>query len=368
MTSSDSDHLVGDDASSSLWSLAMTALQLYREKRGTADVPRRVRAGGVALGEWVARCREDYWVGVLSIEHTRELDSIATWSWGPDRPGTWRHAYGLLAGYSSRRGTSVLTDEATIHGIDLQAWTVAQRQAYSEDRLPNSSIELLERLPGWDWDADTARWVQGITAAGLYIGNHGDLMGIERDTRVGAFRLGHWVQRCREDYRAGAMPVARAAALEALPGWSWKQPSMESWSDGLKALQCFISRVGHAAPTQGEVVDGFALGFWVTRRRRDYRAGMLSTERVADLEALPGWQWDPNEHRWRKGFAALAEYAAVHGHASPTRGERFDDYPVGDWVRAQRDAWTNGRLTADRVERLQSLPGWRWSPESRTSC
>ena len=341
--------------------MAIAALHLYLEKRGSADVPRRVRAGGVALGEWVSRCRDDYWLGVLSNEHTQELESIATWSWGPDRPGSWRHTYELLADYSARRGTAVLTDEVIVDGVDLQAWTASQRHAYAGDRLHKSSIELLERLPGWEWDADAARWVQGMAVAHQYVQSAGGLESVDRDTRVGAFQLGHWIQRCREDYRAGTMPGARSAALEALPGWSWKQQSMESWSGGLEALRRFISRVGHAAPTQGEVVDGFAVGWWVTRRRRDYRADTLSAERVAELEALPGWQWDPNEHRWQTGFAALVGYVEVQGHASPLRGERFDEYPVGDWVRAQRTAQARGRLPSEREACLEALPGWRWN-------
>jgi Helicase associated domain len=358
--------LVGDDASS--WGAAMAALHLYLEKRGTADVPRPVRAGGVALGAWVARCRDDYWFGALSEVRTQALESIATWSWGPTRPGTWRHAFELLADYSARRGTAVLTDDTTFDGVDLQVWTVAQRHSYAEHHLSDNSIQLLERLPGWEWDADTARWIQGIAAANLYIGSHGSLEGVDRDTRVGAFRLGHWIQRCREDHRADTMPAARAAALEALPGWSWKQPSAESWSDGWEALQRFISHVGHAAPPQGEVIDGFALGWWVTRRRSDYRAGTLSAERAAELEVLPGWQWDPNEHRWHRGFTALAGYVDVQGHAHPVRGERFDEYPVGDWVRAQRTARGKDRLPAIRAARLESLPGWLWSDDHGAGC
>lgn len=341
----------------------MTTLHLYREKRGSADVSRRVRAGGVALGAWVARCRDDYWLGALSAEHAHELESVAGWSWGPDRPGTWRHAFNLLAQYSARRGTAVLTDGTAVDRIYLQAWTATQRQAYLEDRLPHSSIQLLEQLPGWEWDADTARWIQGVAAAQRYIESRGSLERVERDTWVGVFRLGHWVQRCREDYRAGTMAAARSVELGALPGWSWKQRSTESWSDGVEALQHFISRAGHAAPPQGEVVGGFALGWWVTRRRRDYRAGTLSSERVAELEALPDWQWDPNEHRWQTGFAALAGYAERYGHASPVRGERFDEYPVGDWVRTQRSARNDGRLCSLRASCLEALSGWHWNDD-----
>lgn len=346
----------------------MTALLLYREKRGSADVPRRVRAGGIALGAWVARCLDDYWLGALSHDHTHELELIAGWSWGPTRPGTWRHAFDLLADYTARRGTAVLTDQVTFDGVDLQAWTTAQRQAYVEFRLPDSSIQLLEHLAGWVWDADTARWVQGLAAAEIYIERNGSLTDVTRGTRVGAFRLGHWIQRCREDHRAATMPAARSSVLESLPGWSWKQPGTESWSIGLEALRRYAFQEGHAAPLQGELVDDFPLGWWVTRRRRDYRAGALDPERAAQLEALPGWQWDPNECRWQAGLAALTGYAESHRHTNPARGERYDDYPVGEWVRVQRAARVQHRLSAIRAARLEALSGWRWneSPLTRT--
>jgi Helicase associated domain len=39
------------------------------------------------------------------------------------------------------------------------------------------------------------------------------------------------------------------------------------------------------------IVDGFALGAWVQRYRRDYQQGILPTERIAELESVPTWTW-----------------------------------------------------------------------------
>ena len=275
---------------------------LYCEKRGSADVAPRVRARGIALGKWVARCRDDYWHGALSAEHTNELESVDGWSWGPRRPGTGWNAFDLLAEYATRRGTAVLTDEARFDDVDLQTWTSAQRLAYAELRLPGTSIQLLEELPGWDWDADAARWVQGLVAARLYIESHGSLEAVIRETQVGVFRLGHWIQRCFEDYRAATMPAARSAALEALPGWSWRQPSLESWSAGLEALQRYISREGRK-PRRHRVR-------YSTNSRSDGGSpeGAATTEpaRLApsvrrELESLPGWQWEPERPSLAEG-------------------------------------------------------------------
>jgi hypothetical protein len=35
----------------------------------------------------------------------------------------------------------------------------------------------------------------------------------------------------------------------------------------------------------------FTLGRWVSSRRGDFKYGKLSAERIAALEAIPGWVW-----------------------------------------------------------------------------
>ena len=157
-----SRELIPDEAATTSWRDAMAALRCYAERCGTGDVPPPVRARGVNLGKWVARCRDDYWFGVLSVEHTRELEAIAGWQWGPDRPNSWRHASMPSPGTPPELGTTELTEATTFDGVDLQAWTATQRQAYAAFRLPAASIELLEELPGWQWDADTADGPRGL--------------------------------------------------------------------------------------------------------------------------------------------------------------------------------------------------------------
>ena len=209
-------------------------------------------------------------------------------------------------------------------------------------------------------NAAEARWAQGLAVCRLYVARHGSLAGVGPETRLGQFRLGHWIQRCRADYRAGDVPTERSIELETLPGWSWADPRRQNWRNAVNLLGRYVSQTGHAAPAQREVIDGFPLGSWVAKQRRDQRRGLLSSDRAAELSALPGWQWDPLEQRWQRGLSALSKYAAAHGHAQPACSQRFDSYPVGEWVRAQRTAHDNGRLSPHRAAKLEALPGWCW--------
>jgi hypothetical protein len=128
----------------------------------------------------------------------------------------------------------------------------------------------------------------------------------------------------------------------------------------LKALKRYAAKTGHASPSQHTVVHGYALGWWVSQKRRQYRQATLPTEWTEALETLPGWQWAPLDHQWQRGLQALKKFVDRHGHADPPREVRIEDYPVGNWVRAQRDAYERGRLPVERSAKLESLPSWHW--------
>ena len=69
---------------------------------------------------------------------------------------------------------------------------------------------------------------------------------------------------------------------------------------------------------------------------------------------------------WEEGFGHLTAYAAAEGHARvPTRHRTAEDYRLGQWVNNQRnkkDA-TRGKLSADRIQRLEAVKGWVWSAQ-----
>ncbi len=70
------------------------------------------------------------------------------------------------------------------------------------------------------------------------------------------------------------------------------------WNTYLDALTQFTSREGHARVPTGHIEtlpNGAAinLGAWVGYVRQRKRAGLLSPDRVASLDTIPGWLWGP---------------------------------------------------------------------------
>ncbi|MEB8515136.1 helicase associated domain-containing protein, partial [Acidithiobacillus ferriphilus] len=156
--------------------------------------------------------------------------------------------------------------------------------------------------------------------------------------------------------------------LETVPGWVWNVWD-DTWTQGLTALRAFVEREGHTKVHDKHVEpDGFKLGNWVGSRRYDYRQGILSAERIAELEAVPGWVWGARADAWKQGLDALRTFVAREGHATiPKRHVEPDGFKLGSWVRNRRQEFRIGRMSAERIAELEAVPGWVWSIDSVSS-
>ncbi len=74
--------------------------------------------------------------------------------------------------------------------------------------------------------------------------------------------------------------------------------------------------------------------------------------------------WDTGEYYWEKGFAALLKYKNREGDCLVPRHHIEEGYPIGGWVNKQRAAKREGRLSAARIRKLNSI-GFEWNPRGR---
>jgi hypothetical protein len=124
----------------------------------------------------------------------------------------------------------------------------------------------------------------------------------------------------------------------------------------------FVKRERHARVPQSHVEGSFRLGQWVSIQEARGRAGQLDSAQVSRLKALPGWTWGGRHAaQWEDGLARLKSFAAKQGHARVPQGYVDADFNLGRWVNKQRIAFREGRLSPDRVQRLQAVPGWVWT-------
>lgn len=107
--------------------------------------------------------------------------------------------------------------------------------------------------------------------------------------------LATWLQRRREDSRAGTLAPAFRDGLAVLPGWEGK-PRVEAdedrWQERLTALTAYRT-AGHDWPRHKAFVTGeeHDLGVWLHTQRYKARRGELDPQKAEALDAaVPGWR------------------------------------------------------------------------------
>lgn len=208
----------------------------------------------------------------------------------------WSATRDLLAAYMAEHGCFPPM-YTSYHGCELGAWARAQRRAYKAKgsrRISPERAAALEAVPGWSWRSkvDTV-WAENYAALCAYVAEYGCLP--ETSTIYRGRKLSAWIraQRYSRKGQSGRMTVARAAALEAVPGWSWGYLRGARWEIMYRLLCRYVHEFG-CLPKTSVVYRGQRLGKWVLWQRRVYwgvRSRRLGCEQIEALGAIPGWEW-----------------------------------------------------------------------------
>lgn len=141
----------------------------------------------------------------------------------------------------------------------------------------------------------------------------------------------------------------------------------EPFEVGLAVLRRYAEREGHSRVPALHREGGFGLGGTVRRWRALFRLGVLPPRLVDELEALPGWSWDPFTDDESAALASLRAFVAREGHARVPALHRDGGLGLGHSVRHWRNEYKAGRLDPDLVASLEELPGWAWEVRRMTT-
>jgi superfamily II DNA or RNA helicase len=193
----------------------------------------------------------------------------------------------------------------------------------------------------------TSSWWDGYGAARAYYGSHGDLDVPASYVTESGYPLGNWLTVQRADRNRGAMPPDRIRLLDRI-GMIWDRHEA-AWLAAYRELSGFRDQHGHfEVPVDYRTADGILLNEWQGTQRDNDRAGTLTPQRRALLDAI-GFPWDPAEARWTRRYHLLT--GALTRHGSPA------GLPPGCreavWLEGQQLAYRNGRLADDKVGLLE---------------
>ena len=340
------------DPRSDQWLIKYKALRDYCDKVGTANITGNyVDKNGIKLGQWVR------WVRTqkkgMDKEKIALLENLSGWTWAV-LDSRWQDTFNEFNEFVDAHGAL----PTTTSNKSLASWWATQNRRFRQNIITTEQILKLEQIPMWQ--AAEIKWENELNHLREYVEKYGHARPPKAQKKTKSFDLAQWVNNRRADYKKGNLSEEDIELLESFQGWTWDVP-LFNWSQGIEFVKNYIQKHGNSfVPKKYETDDGFKLGQWVgsVRQRKD----KLSPEQIADLGALPHWEWNAVEAKWNEGYSQLLRFVDEFGHANPTsKYISKTGYRLGQWVHQKR-ARRSGQ-TELQQKRLSSLSGWRWANE-----
>ena len=259
--------------------------------------------------------------------------------WDPHEHA-WEKGFAALTKFKAREGHCRVPLFHMLGGYKLGQWVAEQR--HREAVLSPKRKKRLNSI-GFIWDPFEHAWEKGFEALTKFKAREGHCR-VPQFFVTRTYKLGQWVgvQRVQAD----TLSPERKKRLNAI-GFIWDDKE-HAWEQGFAALTKFKAREGHCRVPQSHIEGKYRLGQWVANQR-----AKVSAERRKRLNAI-GFVWDPFEHAWETGFAALTKFKAREGHCRVPTSHIEGKYKLGQWVIRQRD-----KTTAEHKRRLNKI-GFIW--------
>ena len=247
-------------------------------------------------------------------------------------------------------------------GWNPRQWLLHMRSKCEGGTLPPEMAAALDEALGDVWRLRQWRSFKGMLERLKFFQETRGRLPQQREVDGDGVKIGVWVNGKRNLCHAGRLPADRIAALEGVPGWTWKvNLTVDEWLDALWGFE----QVNGRLPKARETWDGLHVAEWIHTQRKMYHKGMLSEKHIAACESLPGWVWKLRTKRSMKitfeaGHAALDQFIQAHGRLPKKRdvGDAPDKMHLGSWCSQLRVRKKQGKLTPDQVAALEQVPGW----------
>jgi superfamily II DNA or RNA helicase len=333
---------------------------LYKENTGTPNVPTSYRtAEGYLLGTWQNNQRRLYKKRILSSDRIERFEEIGfIWEILEEQ---FEKGFQQTLLYKERTGNPNAPDRhKSDEGYRLGTWQSHQRKNYKTGNLSKDRIERLEKI-GFMWDIRTEQleeqFEKGFQETLLYKERTGNLNALASYKTAEGYRLGTWQSHQRKNYKTGNLSKDRIDRLEKI-GFTW-QIFEAKFENGFQATLLYKKNTGDPnAPLRHKTIEGFRLGLWHKNQRISYKKGNLSPDRMRRLEKI-GFTWEILEEKFEKGIQETLLYKERTGNPNAPRNYSTSGFWLGDWQSHQRERYKIGKLSSDRIKRLEDI-GFKW--------
>lgn len=262
----------------------------------------------------------------------------------------------------------------TADGYSLGNWIFTQRKVYAGEQygsLDETKIKKLKAI-GMVWDSVRDQtWERNFSAAQEYFRANGNLHVPVDYVNDNGVKLGTWLANLRtyrkNDNHKLLLTKERIAQLDTI-GMIWDVPDY-LWNQNYNAALQYYRQHGNLDVPKGYIDEnGINLYLWLMNLRNAYRGinknYTLNPMQVQMLDEL-GFEWRThNEILWDEGFSHAEHYFAEYRDLDVVASYKTPNgYRLGEWIAKQRAKRESGKLSEQRIKKLDSLH-MIWKKES----
>lgn len=279
---------------------------------------------------------------------------------------SWDRMYKKLEEYYAEHKNSKVPK--SYHDKKLVNWVILQRQSYKKGILSDEKKVLLDKLDFF-WGRTRVGFKQWVNLLIDYKKKYGNLE-VPNDYTVNNYPLGNFVRNMRALYKSGTLKNKEKIILEQL-GFQWqirkRGKNRYTFQDYYDEIRIFYNKYQHFYPhSQYTVREDMELGQWVSRIRSYYKNHTLQLDQEEKLNAI-NFPFESNDDfDWDDRYKELESYKEKYGHCNVPKVEIGTVYQnifrrsgFGLWVDNQREHYRNGKLSKERIEKLEML-GFQW--------
>jgi superfamily II DNA or RNA helicase len=114
----------------------------------------------------------------------------------------------------------------------------------------------------------------------------------------------------------------------------------------------------HKLPSaaQGQLPEIKSLGNWSSTQRESYRDGKMSSQRISDLEKIPGWYWDGND----ANIIDLVNFQKKFKRLPKQHSSNENEQKLCNTITGFRRKYRKKNLDDKWITKLEKIPGWYW--------
>ena len=201
--------------SDAAWTAQYEKLLVYKEIHGHCNVSRCDKLNQ-KLGWWVRQVRVQYRKEELSVDRIAMLNQLG-FVWRINKRIDWMSYYDELVQYKEQHGNCNVPQDYKLNK-GLGEWVHNNRNAFRDGKLSEQRVKMLNELD-FTWKTKTqVDWKTRYAELVQFKEEYGNCNVSTHDKVY--WQLGKWVDRMRNEYKNGRLPVERIDMLNDI-GFVW---------------------------------------------------------------------------------------------------------------------------------------------------